>query len=111
VFPIDACREYVARLRQAGVDIQLTEFSGACHAFDAVVLKAPVINARALSTRNCRLVEGDNGQLMNRATGSPFAVTDACVQRGNTYAYDEAAATATAAAVKSFLSAILNPEQ
>ena len=111
VFPIGACREYVAQLKQAGVDIRLTEFPGAYHAFDAFVLKAPVINAQALSTRDCRLVEGDNGQLMDSATGSPFAMTDGCVQRGNTYAYNEAAATATTAALKGFLTTTLKQER
>ena len=111
VFPIEACREYVTRLKQAGVDIQLTEFPGAYHSFDAFILQTPVVNAQALSTRNCRLVEGDNGQLVNRATGSAFAMTDACVQRGNTYAYDETAASATAAALKTFLVSALKQEQ
>jgi dienelactone hydrolase len=110
VFPIQACREYVARLKGVGVDIQLTEFPGADHSFDAFVLQSPVFNLQALSTRNCRLLEGENGQLMNRDTGSPFAMTDACVQRGNTFAYNEPAATATAAALKTFLTAVLKEE-
>jgi dienelactone hydrolase len=92
VFSIQPCREYVARLKQSGVDIQLTEFPDAYHSFDAFVLKTPIINPQAMSTRNCRLVEGYNGKLLNRATGNPFTPTDACVERGNTYAYNEAAA-------------------
>ena len=107
MFSIQPCREYVARLQQTGVDIQLTEFAGAYHAFNAAEVKTPVINSQALSPRNCRLEEGDNGQLLNRATGKPFAPTDACVERGTTYAYNEAAATATTAAVKAFLTATL----
>jgi dienelactone hydrolase len=106
VFSIERCREYVARLKQSSVDIQLTEFPDAHHAFTAVDAKTPVINSQALSTRNCRLEEGDNGQLLNSATAKPFAPTDACMQRGNTYAYNEAAATATTAAVKAFLTAL-----
>jgi dienelactone hydrolase len=107
IFSVQPCREYVARLKQSGVDIELTEFPGAYHSFDAQVLKAPMVNPQAMSTRNCRLQEGDNGQLLNRATGKPFAPTDACVERGNTYAYDEAAAAATTEAVKTFLTATL----
>lgn len=108
VFPVQPCREYVARLKQSGVDIQLTEFPDAYHGFDALVLKkAPMINAQAMSIRSCRLAEGDNGQLLNSATGEPFAPTDACVQRGTTFAYNEAAATATTAAVKDFLTTAL----
>ena len=103
VFSIQACREYVARLKQSGVDAQLTEFPDAHHAFTARDAKTPIVNSQAISTRNCRLEEGDSGQLLNKATGKPFALTDACVERGNTYAYNEAAATATSAAVKAFL--------
>jgi dienelactone hydrolase len=107
LFSIQACREYIARLKQSGVDAQLTEFPDAHHAFTARDLQTPMINSQAISTRNCRLEEGDNGQLLNSATGKPFATTDACVERGNTYAYNEAAATATTAAVKAFLTAAL----
>lgn len=107
VFSIQPCREYVARLTQAGVDIQLSEFSGAYHAYNAVDTKIPVMNAHALSTRNCRLEEGENGQLLNSTTGRPFAMSDTCVQRGNTYLYDEAAAAATREAVKTFLTTAL----
>jgi dienelactone hydrolase len=32
--PVAACRQYVDRLRQAGKDIQLTEYAGAQHGFD-----------------------------------------------------------------------------
>jgi dienelactone hydrolase len=107
VFSIEPCREYAARLKQNVVDIELTEFPDAYHSFDAVALKSPMISSQAMSTRGCRLVEGDNGQLLNSATVKPFASTDACVQRGNTFAYNEAAAAATTAAVKTFLTATL----
>ncbi len=107
VFSIEPCREYVARLRRDNVDIQLTEFPGTYHSYDALDLQSPVVNSQAMSTRNCRLVEGDNGQLMNSATDKPFAMTDACVQRGNTFAYNEAATAATTAAVTAFLTATL----
>jgi dienelactone hydrolase len=103
VFSVQACREYVARLKENNVDAQLTEFPDVHHAFTSRDLKTPFINSQATSTRNCRLEEGDNGQLLNKATGKPFALTDACVERGNTYAYNEAAASATYSAVKAFL--------
>jgi dienelactone hydrolase len=107
VFSIQPCREYVARLKQTGVDVQLTESPDVNHAFNAADAKTPVIRSQALSTRSCRLEEGDNGQLLNSATGKPFAMTDACVQRGNTFAYNEAAAAATTEAVKTFLTTTL----
>jgi dienelactone hydrolase len=107
LFSIEPCREYVARLKQAGVDIQLTELPDADHGFGAFNLKAPEINPQMLTSRKCRLEEGDNGQLLNRATSKPFAPTDACMERGVTFSYNEAAATATMAEVKAFLSAAL----
>ena len=108
VFSIEPCREYVTKLKQNNVDIQLTEFPDTYHSFDALVLKSPMIRSQAMSTRNCRLMEGDFGQLMNSITGRPFAMTDASVQQGNTFAYNEVTATeATTAAVKAFLTATL----
>jgi dienelactone hydrolase len=107
VFSIEPCREYVARLKQNDVDIELAEFPGAYHSFDALPLKTPMVIPQAMSTRNCRLQEGDNGQLLNRATNKPFAPTDACVERGNTYACNGAAAAATSEAVKTFLTVTL----
>jgi dienelactone hydrolase len=107
LFSIQPCREYVTRLKQTGADIQLTEFPDVHHAFTAPEAKVPVVNSKALSTRNCRLEEGDNGELLNSATGKPFAPADACAERGNTFAYNEAAATATITAVKAFLTTTL----
>src|SRR3954452_18376275 len=107
VSSIQPCREYVARLKQNGVDIQLTEFSDAHHSFDAFFLTRLVTNPQAMSTRNCRLDESDNGQLITRMTGKPLTPTDACVEPGNTYAYNEAAAAATTEAVKTILTATL----
>jgi dienelactone hydrolase len=106
LFSIQPCREYVARLKQIGADIQLTEFPDTHHAFSAPEAKTPVVNSKAISTRNCRLEEGDNGELLNSATGKPFAPTDACVERGNTFAYNEAATTATMASVKALLTTL-----
>jgi dienelactone hydrolase len=103
LFPAEPCREYVARLKQAGVDIAMTEYPNATHAYDAFVITGTQRVPQARSTRNCHLTEGDNGQILNSATGQPFAFSDQCVERGLTFAYDEAATTATVAAVKDFL--------
>jgi dienelactone hydrolase len=104
---VDACRDYVARLSKSGADVELTEYPGAYHSYDAFAIKEPLKVPQALSTRNCRRVEDDNGLILNSATGKPFDMGDACVEKGMTFAYNEAAATATIAAVKAFLSGAL----
>ncbi len=100
---IVACRDYVARLKKNNVGAELSEYPGAYHSYDAFVLKEPQKVPEALSTRNCRRVEGDDGRILNSATGKSFDMSDPCVERGLTFAYNEAAATATVAAVKAFL--------
>jgi dienelactone hydrolase len=100
---IEPCRDYVARLKKSGADVVLTEFPGAYHAFDAFMLKQPLKLQRAQTTRNCRLVEGENGEILNSRTGKHFDLNDPCVERGTTVAYDEAATIATTQAVKELL--------
>jgi dienelactone hydrolase len=104
--PVSACRSYVGRLRDAGVDAALTEYAGAHHAYDNVGLKnnpAPVNLVDAQTLRNCQLAEGDHGLILNSRTGTPFVMNDQCVERGAHVGYDEAAAVATVKAVKAFL--------
>jgi dienelactone hydrolase len=103
LFSVEACRAYVARLKKSGADVVLTEFPDAGHAFDAFVLKRPLTFPKGKTLRNCRLVEGDAGQILNSATGNAFDVSDPCVGEGFAFAYNEAAATATTDAVKAFL--------
>jgi len=107
LFSIEPCRAYAGRLKERGADVELTEFPDAYHAFHAFVLKAPQIFPQAMTTRNCHMIEGDNGQIMNVVTGKPFDYADSCVERGFTFAYNEAAALATHAAVRAFLTATL----
>jgi dienelactone hydrolase len=104
--PIQACRDYVKRLKKAGADVALTEYPGATHTYDNFVLKEPVKLPQAETGRNCLLAEGDSGQILNTKTGAPFTYNDPCVERGTTIAYDEAATTATVKAVKSLLTAM-----
>ena len=104
--PIQACRDYVERLKKAGADVALTEYPGATHAYDYFVLKDPVKLPQAQTARNCLLAEGDTGQILNTKTGAPFTWNDPCMERGTTIAYDEAATTATVKAVKDLLTAM-----
>jgi dienelactone hydrolase len=108
LFSIEPCRAYVARLKQHGADIELTEFPGAHHAYDGFTIEGVEKHPQARSSRNCHLAEGDNGQILNHMTGQPFDfASDPCVEKGLTFAYDEPATTATVAAVKAFLAATL----
>ncbi len=101
--PIEPCREYVSRLKQAGADVVLTEYPGAYHWYDVFSLKEPLKLPQAPARRNCSLVEGEQGKLLQAKTGNPFDPNVYCTEKGATLAYDEAATVATTAAVKEFL--------
>jgi dienelactone hydrolase len=102
---IEPCRAYVARLKNSGADVVLTEYPGAYHAFDAFLLKEPVQFPQAQTTRNCLLVEGEAGEILNSRTGKHYDLNDACVERGTTVAYNEEATAGATKAVIEFLTA------
>jgi len=102
---IGPCRDYVARLKQAGADATLTEYPGATHAYDAFLLKEPLKLPNAQTQRNCLWKEADNGAVVNARTGVPFSFDDPCVERGPQVAYTAAATEATEKAVKELLTA------
>jgi dienelactone hydrolase len=79
----------VAKLRQAGKDVLLTEYEGAHHGFDnpAVPLRR---SPQAQTVWRCRIAES-SGVMVNEATGKAFTWADACVERGATLGYDAAA--------------------
>ena len=104
--PIQPCRDYVERLKKAGADVALTEYPGATHAYDAFVLKEPIKLPQAQTARNCLLAEGEGGQILNSKTGAPFTLSDPCMEKGTSLAYDEAATAATVKAVKDLLTAL-----
>jgi dienelactone hydrolase len=100
--PIGPCRGYVARLRAAGRDVQLTEYAGAHHAFDSPLLKTLVVLQQAPTTRSCTLEESPGGQIINSRTKQVFGYDDPCVERGPTVVYDAQAAAEAIKAVKEF---------
>ena len=104
---IAPCRDYVARLKLKGVDVTLTEYEGAYHAYDVFTITAPIRNPKSQTTRNCFLEEGEGGTILNSKTGQPYTLADPCVELGPQVAYNEAAHKATVAAVKEFLAASL----
>jgi len=100
---IGPCRDYVERLRRAGKDVELIEYAGARHAFDAPHLPPALLMPQSLNTARCSLVEQDGGEIVNRETGRPFAFTDRCVSRGATVGYDPHAHHQAIAAVMALL--------
>ena len=101
--PIGPCRAYVDRLSKSGKDIRLIEYPDAHHVFDAPAFKEPRKIAAAPTTRRCVMVEGDDGAILNQETKQPFSYGDACVEKGPTVAYQEAASTQARAYVRGFL--------
>lgn len=106
--PVAPCRAYVARLRAAGKDVQLTEYPGAHHVFDWDALKKPLRLDKAQRTARCTLIEAQDGVILNAETGQPFSYADRCVEFGPTIAYDEQAAEDSRKAVKRLLREVFN---
>jgi dienelactone hydrolase len=100
---IEPCRAYVARLKKAGADVAINEYAGVQHAYDWFMFKEPLKLPQARTVRNCSLVEGERGQLVDTNTGKPYDPNVSCNDRGGTLLYNEPAAVATTAAVKEFL--------
>ena len=103
--PVAPCRSYVARLRAAGKDVQLTEYPGAHHVFDNPFLATPVVLKQSQTTRGCLLEESPVGQIINSRTKQPFGYDDPCVERGPTVAYHPQAHAEAQKAVKTSLMA------
>jgi dienelactone hydrolase len=106
VVSVEPCRAYAGRLRESGFDVALVEYAGATHVYDYFFIKEPLKNPQAQSSRNCWLVEGDAGQILNSKTGKPFDANDPCMEKGTTIVYNEEAATGTIKAVKEFLTTL-----
>lgn len=101
--PVASCKAYMARLKSAGRDIELTEYADGQHGFDTP-LGPPVVIAKGSQTvRACTIKEGPAGVLVNTATGAPFAYTDACVQLDPHVGRNAAATAAAQAAVGDFV--------
>jgi dienelactone hydrolase len=100
--PVASCKAYLARLKSAGRDIELTEYADAQHGFDAPI-GSVIVSKGAQTVRACTIKEGPTGVLVNTATGSPFAYTDACVQSDPHVGRNAAAAAAAQVAVDDFV--------
>jgi dienelactone hydrolase len=74
---IGPCRAYVERLRAAGRDAQLTEYSGAWHTFESP--GATLVDRKGPNRGACRNEEKPGGLVFNAETGKPFDFNDKCV--------------------------------
>ncbi|MGA3403872.1 MAG: dienelactone hydrolase family protein [Acetobacteraceae bacterium] len=101
--PAAACREYVERLTKAGMNARLIEYPGAYHLFDSPSARQPIKFPQVTTPRNCRFAEGDGGAIMNLATRQPASPNDACLEKGVTLQYNEAAARKAHEDVMAFL--------
>ena len=106
---VATCRAYVERLKAKGKDVQLTEYPGAGHVFNAQMFKKPVRLEKAQTVKNCQLAEAQDGVIINAKTNKPFTYADPCVELGTTFLYNEKAATEAGKAVKDFVITVLKP--
>jgi len=106
--PIGPCRDYVARLKKAGANIDLVEYSGATHAFDIQTIPGTLQLPQALTARKCRFEEKQQGALINSDTGQPATPSDPCIERGVAIAYNAEATAAAQKDVVDFLSKVFN---
>ncbi|MFH6786943.1 MULTISPECIES: dienelactone hydrolase family protein [Methylobacterium] len=100
---IGPCRDYAARLRQAGADVTLTEYPDSQHSFDTPTSPPLVDVPKAQSTRNCRLKEGPGGTIVNAATGEAYSLKDPCVATGAHTGHNPQTTAEARAAVVGFL--------
>jgi dienelactone hydrolase len=102
--PIARCKEFMARLRAAGHDVEITEYPNASHAFDTPLGGGPPIVAKGGQTvRHCTIREEPQGRLIDVATREPFTYKDACVEFDPHVGPDPAAREAAKQSVKNFL--------
>ena len=105
--PVAPCKAYVARLKAAGRDVQLTEYPNAQHGFDNVLgSPTPSVAKDAQTVRRCAIREDAAGKLINAATGQPFTYKDGCVERNPHVGYDAAATVAVRGEVGAFLTTL-----
>jgi dienelactone hydrolase len=106
--PVASCKAYIGRLQDAKRDVVLTEYPDSQHAFDAGLLgvSAITVSANAQTARNCHIIEGEGGVLMNADTNAPFGYKDACIELNPHVGGNPATAEAARKAVSDFLQAL-----
>jgi dienelactone hydrolase len=106
--PVGPCRDYVARLKKAGANIDLVEYPGAHHAFDNQAIPGTLQLPQAQTWRKCRFEEKPQGVIINSDTGQPASFNDPCIERGVTIAYNAEATDAARKDVVEFLGKVFN---
>ena len=109
--PVASCKAFVTRLKEAKRDVELTEYPNAPHGFDNPIGANPAVPAKDnQSVRECSIKEGKNGELINAATETPFAYTDACVKLNPLVGGDPQATDAVRVEVAKLLKAVFKLE-
>jgi dienelactone hydrolase len=99
---ISRCREYVAKLRNAGKDAALFEYAGAKHWFDNADLANRQTATGLANFSNCTFVEQDD-RIVDAATGELAGPSSPCVVSEGTFGYHPEARQQAAADVRNFL--------
>jgi dienelactone hydrolase len=103
--PIASCKAFVARLKDAGRDVVLTEYPDSPHGFDSGLLgfNTTAVSTGAQTVRHCHIREGEGGLLTNADTQRPFSYKDECVETGPHVGGNPATAEEARKAVVEFL--------
>jgi dienelactone hydrolase len=99
---IGRCREYVARLRDAGKDVALFEYAGAKHWFDNADLASRQTMSGVVNFSNCTFLERDD-KIVDVATGELAGMGAPCVVSEGSFGYNPEAHRQAAADVQNFL--------
>jgi dienelactone hydrolase len=109
--PVAPCKAFVERLKEAGTDVQLTEYPHAPHGFDNPLGANPPVPTKAdQSVRECRIREDENAVLINEVTKVQFTYNDECVRIGPTVGADPEAIQAATVAVTEFVRSVVTPK-
>ena len=108
--PVASCKAYVARLKDARHDVELTEYPDSQHGFDAglIGVNGVTVAVNAQSVRNCHIKESDGGLLLDADTQKPFSYKDDCVALNPHVGGNPATAEEARKAVVTFLQALFN---
>ena len=99
---IGRCREYVARLRDAGKDVALFEYAGAKHWFDNGDLAGRQTPFGFVTYDNCTFLERDD-KIVDAATGDLAGPESPCAVSKGSYGYHPEARRLATADVQNFL--------
>lgn len=104
--PVASCKAFVARLKDAKRNVELTEYPNAHHGFDNPIGAIPPQPAKGnQSVRECTIKETSPGVLTNTATSATFSFADACVKLDPLVGADPEATDAARKSIAEFLRA------